>query len=246
MLFLRYLRKNIYFLAVVFVLLAVASRVWEPMALIVPLPYSGFMDYTELLLPFLVILPLSFLLYDNFETELGLVCGARTTKMMFCKFGAVLLSTLASSYLIIALYQNIEYVQINQEKIRIPIYVPDNFKVYMLISAFVTTLFFSSLILFVRVATRNCYAPVGLGVLVYSIVNSLNTELRGGSVDIRNCLYDPFLSNYFIGDKVLTEYYQVGPLWTYNRLLFFGLAVVMLIGSYMLLRKEKLHQGFND
>ncbi|MBO5981922.1 MAG: hypothetical protein J6Q24_05700 [Clostridia bacterium] len=116
----------------------------------------------------------------------------------------------------------------------------------MAISAFVTVLFFASLFLFTRVATKNCYAPVGLGILAFTIFNNMNTNIHSGYEDIRKCLIDPFLSNYFLGDTVLTEYYRVGPLWTYNRLLFFGLAVVMLVVTYLLLRREKLHQGFND
>ena len=79
-----------------------------------------------------------------------------------------------------------------------------------------------------------------------TLLDSLNKRIHSGSEDIRHCLYDPFISNYFMGDTVLTEYYRVGPLWTYNRLLFFGLAVVMLVATFFLLRREKLHQGFND
>ena len=47
------------FLAIVFVLLAASSQVWAPSPLIMPLPYSGFIDYTELMIPFLMILPIS-------------------------------------------------------------------------------------------------------------------------------------------------------------------------------------------
>jgi hypothetical protein len=96
------------------------------------------------------------------------------------------------------------------------------------------------------VATKNCYAPVGLGILVYTIFNTLNTNIHTGYEDIRKCLFDPFLSNYFLGDEVLVNGYKVGPLWTYNRILFLGLAVFMLVITYVLLRREKLHQGFND
>lgn len=246
MLFLRAIKKNLYFFAIAMVLLIVSTRIWEPMPLIVPLPNSGFVDFSEILIPFLLVLPVSFLLYDTFEIELGLVCGVKTSRMMSCKFWAVFLSTIVPSALIIAMYQYTEYIRINQEKIRIPIHIPENFKLYLLISSFVTTLFFASFLLFMRVLTRNCYAPVGLGILVYSIASSFNFNIHSGYLDIRQCLFDPFLSNYLLGDKVLTEYYQVGPLWTYNRLLFFGLTVIMLVVTYILLRREKLHQGFSD
>ena len=246
MLFLRSLWKNKYFLVLTTVMLALASKIWTPSPLIAALPQKGFIDYTELMIPFLLILPISFLLYDNFEIELALTCGIKTTRLMMNKFISLFIYALTSMFLMIGLYKYTEFIPMSQTKIKIPIYVPENYKVYMLISAFVTVVFFASLFLFTRVATKNCYAPVGLGILAYSIFSSLNTNIHGGYEDIRHCLYDPFLSNYFLGDTVLMEYYKVGPLWTYNRLLFFGLAVAMLAATYFLLRREKLHQGFND
>ena len=246
MLFLRSLWKNKYYLVLSMVMLVMVARVWEPSPLIAALPDKGFIDYTELFVPFLLILPISFLLYDNFEIELGLVCGEKTAKLMLYKFFSILIYTLIPMGILVVFYKYEEYFPDSQTKIRIPIHIPENYKLYMAISAFVTVLFFASLFLFTRVATKNCYAPVGLGILAFTIFNNMNTNIHSGYEDIRKCLIDPFLSNYFLGDTVLTEYYRVGPLWTYNRLLFFGLAVVMLVVTYLLLRREKLHQGFND
>ena len=245
MLFWRSLKKNAYFLVIALFLLAFSCTVWNPHHLIVALPEHGFIDSTEFFIPFVLLLPISFLLYDNFEIELGLVCGVKTTKLLFTKFIAILLFAITAAFAMVALFEYEPYVP-QQSKIIIPIHIPENFKVYMFISAFVTTVFFASLFLFMRVAIKNCYAPVGLGVLVYTVFNGFNYDIHSGYTDIRKCLFDPFLSNYFMGDTVLTEYYRVGPLWTYNRLLFFGLAVVMLVATYFLLRREKLHQGFND
>ncbi len=245
MLFWRSLKKNAYFLVIALFLLAFSCTVWNPHHLIVALPEHGFIDSTELFVPFVLLLPISFLLYDNFEIELGLTCGVKTTKLLFTKFIAILLFAITAVFAMVALFEYEPYVP-QQSKIIIPIHIPENFKVYMFISAFVTTVFFASLFLFMRVAIKNCYAPVGLGVLVYTVFNGFNYDIHSGYTDIRKCLFDPFLSNYFMGDTVLTEYYRVGPLWTYNRLLFFGIAVVLLVATYFLLRREKLHQGFND
>lgn len=245
MLFWRSLKKNAYFLVIALFLLAFSCTVWNPHHLIVALPEHGFIDSSEFFIPFILLLPISFLLYDNFEIELGLVCGVKTTKLLFTKFIAILLFAITAAFCMVALFEYEPYVP-QQSKIIIPIHIPENFKVYMFISAFVTTVFFASLFLFMRVAIKNCYAPVGLGVLVYTVFNGFNYDIHSGYTDIRKCLFDPFLSNYFMGDTVLTEYYRVGPLWTYNRLLFFGLAVVMLVATFFLLRREKLHQGFND
>ena len=245
MLFWRSLKKNAYFLVIALFLLAFSCTVWNPHHLIVALPDHGFIDSTEFFVPFLLLLPISFLLYDNYEIELGLTCGVKTTKLLFTKFIVILLFAITAAFCMVALFEYEPYVP-QQSKIIIPIHIPENFKVYMFISAFVTTVFFASLFLFMRVAIKNCYAPVGLGVLVYTVFNGFNYDIHSGYTDIRKCLFDPFLSNYFMGDTVLTEYYRVGPLWTYNRLLFFGLAVVMLVATFFLLRREKLHQGFND
>ena len=245
MLFWRSLKKNAYFLVIALFLLAFSCTVWNPHHLIVALPEHGFIDSTELFVPFVLLLPISFLLYDNFEIELGLTCGVKTTKLLFTKFIAILLFAITAAFCMVALFEYEPYVP-QQSKIIIPIHIPENYKAYMFISAFVTTVFFASLFLFMRVAIKNCYAPVGLGVLLYTVFNGFNYDIHSGYTDIRKCLFDPFLSNYFMGNTMLTEYYRVGPLWTYNRLLFFGLAVVMLVATFFLLRREKLHQGFND
>ena len=245
MLFWRSLKKNAYFLVIALFLLAFSCTVWNPHHLIVALPEHGFIDSTEFFIPFVLLLPISFLLYDNFEIELGLVCGVKTTKLLFTKFIAILLFAITAAFAMVALFEYEPYVP-QQSKIIIPIHIPENYKVYMFISAFVTSVFFASLFLFMRVATKNCYAPVGLGVLVYTVFNGFNYDIHSGYSDIRSCLFDPFLSNYFMGDTVLTKYYRVGPLWTYNRLLFFGIAVALLVATFFLLRREKLHQGFND
>lgn len=246
MLFRRSIKNNLYFLVIALLAIMVAGGMWREQYLIVPLPYKGFIDASELFVPFVLILPISFLLHDNFEIELALTCGVKTTKLMLYKFFALLIFGVTASLTAVAAYKYIPFVPDGQVKEIIPIYIPENYKVYMAISAFVTVVFFASMFLLLRVATKNCYAPVGLGILVYTIFNQFNTNIHSGYEDIRKCLFDPFLSNYFLGDKVLTEYYQVGPLWTYNRLLFLGLALVMLLITYVLLRREKLHQGFND
>lgn len=246
MILIRSLKKTLYFLLLSLFLLTVASSIWKPQVLIAALPDRGFFDNTELLIPFLLLLPISFLLYDNYEIELSLVCGVKTVKLLFAKFFSVLAYGIGAMFAVVVLYRYAEYIPTQDAKIKIPIVIPENYRLYMFISVFVTVLFFASLFLFFRVVTKNCYAPVGLGLLIYTICNNFNYNIHNGFADIRKCIFDPFLSNYFLGDKVLTEYYKVGPLWTYNRLLFFGLAVGMLAITYVLLRREKLHQGFND
>lgn len=225
-----------------------SCRVWQPMNLIVPLPLIGFIDLTELISPLLVLIPISFLLYNNYEIELSLTCGVSTVKLLFTKYVTVLLYTLLPLYLMIWQYKYLPYEHSAQDKIRIPIFIPENYKVYMLISVTVTVLFFSALVLFLRVLMRNCFTPTAIGMLAHATFSSFNYTLHNGMADIRGALYDPFLSNYFLGDEVPNMYKLDGMhnLWTYNRLLFFGLAVVLLVITYLLLRREKLHESFGE
>ena len=246
MLFWQSLWKNKYFLFISFIILIAISQVWNAQPLIAAYPHKGFTDYTELLVPFVFIIPISFLLHNNYEIELGLVCGVKTSRLMISKYISLFFYTLLSTILIIVLYKYSEFVPVNNINIPIPIYVPENYKLYMICSAIVTVSFFSALFLFLRVITNNCYAPVGVGLFIYTFFNQLNSNIHQGHDDIKKSILDPFISNYILGDKVPLEYYKIGPIWTYNRLLFLGLAVLMFVGSYLLLRREKLHHGSND
>ena len=245
MLFLRSVWKNKYLFLLFSLAFCLITRVWVRQPLLNLLPDNGFLGDMELLLPFAMLLPISFLLYEPFEIELGLVCGVRTAKLMMTRFLGVLLSCALPLLILCGLFRYRPLYIPNPEEIPIPIHVPENYRVYMVASLLVTVLFFASLFLLLRVATKNCYAPVGVGVLVYTIFQGQNINIRGTG-DVGMALADPFISSYFIGDKVPIEHYGMGNLWTYNRLLFLGLALGMLAVTYVLLRREKLHQGFND
>ena len=238
MLFLRNLKRQVVLFFLTLTILAVALRLWEPSYLIAALPQVGFFDYTDTLTVFIMIMPISFLLYDPYEIELGLVCGVRTSNLLFEKFAAILIHVLFAAFVTIGLYRYKAFEGVSKV---IPIYIPEHYKWYMLFSVFVVILFFASLFCLLRVASKNAFVPIGLGILIYSVFQGYNFDIHSGTRDIRFCLFDPFLSNYVLGDKVLTEYYRVGPLWTYNRVLFLGLAVLMLGITYVLLRRERLH-----
>ena len=228
-----------------FGLLALILGIWNKIPLIALAYDGGFFDTTERIIPFVLLLPISFLLYDSYEIELGLVCGVKTARLMLGRFFAMLGYAVCAMVALVALYRYKEYYA-PAEAIVIPIYIPEQYKLYMLVSVFVTTLFFASLFLLLRVLLKNCYAPVGLGIFAYSMFYTLNYNIHTGSVGIKSALFDVLISNYLLGDTVPVEHYGIGHLWTYNRLLFFGLAVGMLAATYVLLRKEKLHQGYND
>ena len=78
-------------------------------------------------------------------------------------------------------------------------------------------------------------------------------NIQKGISDIKLCIVDPFISSYMLGDIVpnaMAEQYVDLPVlqnaWTYNRLIFLGITVVLLVVTCLLLRREKLHKGFGD
>ena len=54
-----------------------------------------------------------------------------------------------------------------------------------------------------------------------------------------------FISTYFIGNGVARKE-GLGKIWTHNRILFFFLSLVLFGASYLLLRREKLHENLGD
>lgn len=255
MLFLRSLWKTKYYFLVATALLLLTTQVWTEQRILTLPGVPCFFNASELIVPFIVLLPVSFLLYDNYEIELALINGVTTMKLMLCKFFAALIATLLPLFAMILAVRK-AYYWYPEEQVKIPIEVPEQYKVYFLLSGFVTVVFFASLFLFLRVVLRNCYAPVGLGILVFSLFQPRNSSINSLSIPFRNALFDPFITRYLIGDKVANEGFivpatgeMVAPfphLWTYNRLLFFGIAMVLLVVTCMLLRREKLHESFGD
>jgi len=251
MLFLRSMLKFAYYPIIVTAFLLVATRIWEPLHLLVPPVMMGFADYIECFVPLIVVIPISFLLNDDYEIELGLVCGVKTSRLMFSKFLPVLIYTLIPTYLMILLYQYTPFTDFTRYKTPIPIFVPDNFKPYLYLSVTVTILFFTSLFLFIRTVFRNCYVPVAAGICCYMIFSSLNTGLKEGTEDIRMSFFNPFISSSIVGNTVPNAYAangieHIADMWTYNRLFFFALAMILFILTYVLLQREKLHENFGE
>ena len=242
MLLRRSFRSAVYYIFICTAVMLFSSHVWYPQPLIVPLPGSAFIDFTELVAPVLLFIPISFLYYDNYELELSLVCGVRTRTMFLTKFFAYFTYAMIPMFGMILAYRYIPYDGTN--KIRIPIYIPENYKVYMAVSVFVTMFFFAALMLFLRVLTRNCFVPVGLSMFVYVLFTGNNQQIHYGQVDIRRAVFDPFISNYLLGDTVTAKVFP--HMWTINRLLFFGIGAVLLVLSCIILNREKQHENFGD
>ena len=255
MLFLRSLWKTKYYFLIATALLALTTQLWERHWILTDPGTNNFFMSCELLVPFLVLLPVSFLLYDNYEIELGLINGVSTLKLALCKFFSTVVATLIPLVASCLLVRSKAY-WCKPSSIVIPLTVPEHFQLYLALSAVVTTLFFASLFLLLRVVLRNCYAPVGLGILVFSLFQPRMQDVCDLTLPFSQALFDPFITRYLIGDAVANAGFTVEAtgqvvdpfphLWTYNRLLFVGLAVVILAVTCILLRREKLHESFGD
>lgn len=219
--------------------------------LIVPYPEIGFVEQLETNIIIVMIPIFAFVLPNKYEIELSLICGTSTPKLFFSKVISALLYTAVPAFVCVLLYRYVPYE--GSGRIRIPLYVPDNFRIYLAVSLAVTILFFLSAYLFIRVVSRNCYVPILLGLCLHFATTSNTDRIRRGLTDIKRSIFDPFISIYFIGDEVpnaiAAKYAELSVLenaWTYNRLIFLGVSVVLLVATYLLLRREKLHCGFGD
>lgn len=236
------------FLGVLMALLIGITRIWQPQYLIVPKPLMGFVEYTELSIPLFLLLPVSFLLHDRFEIELGLVCGVSTRKLLFFKWIPLWGYAVISHVMLIMLYRYKQFWDFGQYRPKIPIFVPEYYKVYLIFSSVVTITFFAALFLFLRVITRNSYLTVCLGLFAYVGLQSLNMRISNGIVAIEKSLFDPFVSTYFLGNEVPNSITSINipSLWTWNRLGFFIAGILLLLLSYLILRLEKLHYSFGE
>lgn len=188
MLFVRSLWKMKCYFLVVTGLLLLTTEVWEKQLILTAPGVNCFFNSCELLVPFFVVLPVSFTLYDNYEIELGLINGVPTVKLMLCKFFAIIVAILVPFVAVNALVRD-KYYRCRPEEIRIPLELPENFQIYLVLSVIVTTLFFASLFLLLRVALRNCYAPVGLGILAFSFFQPRMLNINDLSLPFKSALF---------------------------------------------------------
>ncbi len=248
--FIRSLRRSWPLLILMTILFLYFTQYVLTGPLIVPPKHIGYLDRTELVIAVLMLPVFSFLLPNKFEIELSLSCGTSTVKLFFTKAFVYLIYTVIPVLVFIWLYKYVPYK--GSERPKIGIFIPENYKLYMVVSVLVTMFFFFALFCFLRVLLRNCYAPILVGLAIYSLAYNTCKNIQNG-VDIERCLTDPFISVYIMGDTVpnniATQHPELGVVanaWTYNRLIFVALGIVLLAVTYFMLRREKLHRGFGD
>lgn len=249
--FIRSLRRSWPLMIVVTLLLVYFTYYYLNGPLIVPPKEFGFIDRSELRIAAIMVPIFAFLLPNKFEIELSLTCGMSTAKLFCTKAITSFIYTAIPSFVFVFLYRYIPYD--GKNKTVFAIYVPEDYRLHMVVSMAVTLLFFFSILCFVRVLSRNCYVPILVGLFVHFTAESNCKNIQSGGAAVKNCIFDPFISVYFMGDDIpnlITEQHpELGVIhnaWTYNRLIFFGISVVLLIATYIMLRREKLHRGFGD
>ena len=232
-------RYSLWLLLGVAVLLG-ATQVWKDLA---P-PQLNFIRMVEVIGSVLAVIPISIILFEPTEIELGLACGIRTDRFAFTRLAPCLLYTMIPATVIAALGHYAAKLTDPETIGVIPLYVPDNYRVCMLISAAVTVLFFASLTFFLRVASRNCLVAFVGGLVTVMGGTTISAFVIGGKFHPLFSYVNPFISFYFIGDHVGNAFSQLGlqNVWTINRISFFVLSLLLLGASYLLLRREKLHE----
>ena len=240
LLFKHFLKKYSPWLVLCVGVLLYVTRVWEEL----PPPQLSFVAALEGAAAAFAVVPIAFILYEPAEIELGLSCGIRTARFAYTRFTPCLLYSIVPATVIAACYNYVpritdpEYIGI------IPIYVPDNYRVYLAVSAFVTVLFFAALTLFLRVLLRNCFIAFAGGLISIIMLDSLSGYVSAGALHLQISYVNPFITSYFVGDYLGNHFTNLGVqnVWTINRVIFFLLALGMLIASYLLLRRERLHE----
>jgi len=222
-----------------------ASLIWFPQFLLVPPHLTSIIDSTEVAVPMVLLIPIAFLCHNPYELELSMTCGMRTPKLIFSKFLPILTYTEVIMAALALLYRYIPYDPAIHGSPFFPIHVPAHFRLYMMISTLITTLFFASLFLFLRVVTHSNLLPLGAGLFFWSFFKTNNQHIRFGMTDLWRTLFDPFISSYFLGDTVPNQL-GIPYMWTINRLLFLVLSVALLTAAYLLSRRETLHRHIGE
>lgn len=215
-----------------------------------------FIDTTETLFPILLIPMCAFVLYDRTEIELALVSGTKTTELFFTKIIPIITYTLIPSLFFSLLFHSSSYSNIDPAIVTmksIPEYVPGNYKLLILVSMIITVTFFIALYSFIRVLTRNCYVPILVCFGISVGLRSFSAAIVAMRISLTNCFFDPFINSYFIGNSVPNVYAKKFPelsnmmnIWTYNRVFFLCISVILLIVTYLMLRREKLHCSIGE
>lgn len=216
-----------------------------------------FIEITESVFPILLVPLCAFILYDKTEIELSLVHGTRTAKLFFSKLVPMMVYTALPIIAFLAIFPGGSTVKINYDLVlkdsTIQEYIPADFKLCIALSVLVTLTFFFALFSFIRVITRNCYITMLTGFGVGIGISGIRGVVCSWKVPFTCCMFDPMIDTYFIGNELPLAYAEKYPdlagmtnIWTYNRLLFVGVSLLLFFITYLVLRYEKLHCSISE
>lgn len=242
LLFSHTLKRYVWVLPATFFTAAIVSLLWMPQPALLPFPMLGFVGALETVLPVLISLPLSFIVYDKSSIELALAHGLDTLYLFFTHLLSALFWLQLALGAVVLCYRTAPLTEDQLAQMTIPPLLPDTLRLHMFLSAAVSVLFFASLVFFLRVALRNCYVPMVGVLLTFTLFYERSRSLRmRGLHALRGALFDPYISSYIIGDA-LPQQYGFGALWSANRLLFFDISLILLFASALILRRERMHE----
>ncbi len=218
-----------------------------PLPLMMPWPDVGFSGGMEINATMFAALICSSILRDNYEIELSLVCGVKTERLFFSKLVPVAVYTLIPMYVFLCSYELVGY-SYSLIGNQLSFYAPEKYKLYLAVSMAVTMLFFFGLFSLVRVVSRSSSASILGCVFIYFTFYEQNKSIRQGKYELGRAIFDPFISTYIISDEPV-QVFDLGicaNIWSYNRLIFTALGILLTVLTYFLLKRERLHCGFAD
>lgn len=244
----KYSLKHTYFcFPIALVALAVTMGKLEHLPLMAP-SLGGLVGCLENTSAVAMIAFVAFMFNSRYEIELSLVCGVKTTRLFLTRLTFSVLYTIAAMFIILGLYEYIPYPGMLAAG-QVRFYAPPDYKLYVAVSMVITVLFFTAVTAFLRAVFRNCHLAFFGGIIIHSVCYDINKSIDFGFAPITKSRIDPFMSSYILGDEIPRTEVSLGlspNAWTYNRLLFLGLTVVLFVTTYLLLRRENLHKGFTE
>lgn len=169
------------------------------------------------------------ILTSDTENEFARCYGVSFVKLGFSQFLPHLVYPLVMAFLAVPLYWGLYGAGALHGY---PIPIPEYFVLFF--SLFVTFFLVSAFTLFVRVAIRSVYATFGAFLIAFSPFHYLHQNLLNKRVPITKANCDIWITGLLYSDK----YDVPAEMWLTNRLVFFGVAVLFIIGAVILLKQK--------
>ena len=204
--------------------------------LVLPTPYRDFFSYhlsTEMYFSLWVGLFSALIMTCEAETEFAVCYGASMPKLVFSQW----LPHFLYPFLAVIIVLPITTIQSDFGKIGEKAFASSGIRVLVLaFSAFVTFLFLSALMLFLRVIMKNVYASFGGFFTCYFALHEFRRLLIEGKISLSCAKYDLWLTGLIFE----TRFSVTEKVWLLNRYGYLFAACLLLFFSFFLLRKSEI------